>query len=794
MTEAEIRDNLIKGCIAWYPFETNKTILIITGIFPEFDVLSDYLYGRNISTDVINIDALLRSSALDNIRDSYDYIISALALESTLATSEKSAFESANALKDSLSWINTHLAPEGKLLILADNRLALRYFCGDKDLFSNHVFDSIENYSSCGNQILTGKSLNKNEWTKMLNNAGFNYTKVYGVFPSIFEANIFVADGYQPNENLVERITPYYKNPHTIFLNEFPLYKQFQENDMLVTVANSFFIEASALDNLTAYNQISVQGNRDYNESLITYITDSTVIKKPMWPQSCERIQALADNSDYLAAHGVPMVSYKLEGDNITGNSLSVPYIKGQILSEYFQQLVQTNVNELLTLLDKYVDIVEHSSELVPYEDMDWSKFDPYWDRRKTDDPNIDYWKNLAFGSDEDKKKVGKILKRGYLDLTTINCIYDNGSFHFFDQEFYIENLPANVLIYRAIEYIYMNDPKLNKYYPKQELLKRYSLDEHIITWNQYVTRLLSKLLKSDELSIFHKSHQTDYKTRIENRFRMDYSQEEFSRLFENIFSNVYSKKCYIFGSGRFAQRFLDIYGAYLDIAGIIDNNSDKWGQKLNGIEILSPNDIEKEKTNCKVIICIKYYEEVLEQLKELGVADLAVYDPRLTHPLPHRPKLALSQSDSTSSKPYHRGYIVGVFDLFHAGHVKLLKRAKEQCDYLIVGVTSDEFARNGKKTKPHYCLADRLEIVGSSQYVDEVIALPDEAVDAEVAYQLLKFDVQFSGSDYANDPVWLARREYLRQRGSDIVFFPYTEGVSTTKIKEELKADKQRG
>ena len=117
-----------------------------------------------------------------------------------------------------------------------------------------------------------------------------------------------------------------------------------------------------------------------------------------------------------------------------------------------------------------------------------------------------------------------------------------------------------------------------------------------------------------------------------------------------------------------------------------------------------------------------------------------------------------------------------------------MFKRAKEQCDYLIVGVVSDESVMVNKKTMPYMPLDERMELVRSCRYVDEVVALPTYNGDTDEAYRRYQFDVQFSGSDYADDPVWLAKKAYLEKRGANMVFFPYTQSTSSTKLKELIE------
>ena len=113
-----------------------------------------------------------------------------------------------------------------------------------------------------------------------------------------------------------------------------------------------------------------------------------------------------------------------------------------------------------------------------------------------------------------------------------------------------------------------------------------------------------------------------------------------------------------------------------------------------------------------------------------------------------------------------------------------IFKRAKEQCDYLIVGVVTDEGVRKMKKVEPFVPFEERIEMVRSCRYVDEAVEIPLEYNDTREAYKLYHFDCQFSGSDYIDRPAWISNREFLEQNGSELVFFPYTESTSSSKIK----------
>lgn len=129
-------------------------------------------------------------------------------------------------------------------------------------------------------------------------------------------------------------------------------------------------------------------------------------------------------------------------------------------------------------------------------------------------------------------------------------------------------------------------------------------------------------------------------------------------------------------------------------------------------------------------------------------------------------------------------GYIGGVFDLFHIGHLNILRNAKVLCSKLIVGVTTDELV-SYKHKKAVISYKERAEIVRSIEYVDMVI--PQEEIDKYEIWSKLHFDILFVGSDWHNNPKWKIYERKLKAKGVRIIYLPYTKGTTSTLINEVL-------
>lgn len=131
-------------------------------------------------------------------------------------------------------------------------------------------------------------------------------------------------------------------------------------------------------------------------------------------------------------------------------------------------------------------------------------------------------------------------------------------------------------------------------------------------------------------------------------------------------------------------------------------------------------------------------------------------------------------------------GYTTGVFDLFHVGHLNILKRAKEQCDYLIVGVSTDELVYEYKNKVPVIPFAERRAIVESIKYVDEVV--PQESMNKIEAVKKYKANVVFVGSDWKGTEAWNRHEKEFAKVGCSVTYIDYTDGVSSTILREKLK------
>ncbi|MCH5281302.1 MAG: adenylyltransferase/cytidyltransferase family protein [Lachnospiraceae bacterium] len=726
----ELVKEIPKGLLSWYDFKPGSTILYVG---EKEDAYAGVLAEKQLNLTCAPLSQISK-------KDAFDYIV---CIE-TLELEEKP--------EAVLSDLKSLLKESGHMLLGMNNRFGIRYFCGDKDKYTKRNFDGLENYCRAYQaeaDHFNGRCYNKAELREMLQGAGFETFQFFSVFSDLANPSLIFAEDYLPNEDMAGRIFPTYNDPKTVFLEEEKLYQGLIENGMFHRMANAYLIDCTNTGELCDVQHVTASTERGREDALLTVIHRSGIVeKKAVYPEGRKRLARLMEHSKDLKVHGLSVV----EGE-LTGDTYKMPFVKAETGQMYLKRLLLTDKEQFLAAMDHFRDLILQSSEIIK-EDMG--------------DGN------------------GAVLKKGYFDLVPLNSFFVDGEFTFFDQEFCEENYPANNLILRMVTTFYFHNMELQKFISREELFERYGLTPNLKQWQKNEYDFLADLRKEKELSIYHEQCRRDDYVLYENRQRLNYTQTDYNRLFVDIFQNVEGRRLILFGSGKFTERFLALYGKDYPVYAIIDNNKARWGQEMEGITIQSPEILKELPGNeTKVLICIKNYLSVMKQLDDMGVKEYSIYDAGKSYPKKRKPIVQTKEEvGDTEPKKYHVGYVAGVFDLFHIGHLNMFRRAKEQCDYLIVGVVSDEGVERNKGKRPFIPFEERIEMVSACRYVDEAVEIPFDFGGTRDAYRLYQFDCQFSGSDYKEDPKWLADKMFLEQHGAEMVFFPYTEKTSSTKIK----------
>ena len=762
----ELVKEFSKGAIVWYNFKPDCDILYLYND-KEDAAVKEFLQQKGTVTLSSCIE--LAEAKLEVNR--YDYIVGIDVIEECQNPAEL------------LKACHKMLKSSGRIVLGTENRYAIKYICGDRDPYTNHSFDGIENYrrlSDADRNLIAGRCYSMAELKLMLSQAGFENDKFYSVMPSLQETQLVYAEGYEPVEELAMRYFPLYNYPDSVFLEEQYLYTDLIKNGMFHKIANAYIIECSMDGRLDDTLHATISLDRGHDNALVTSICEHdgvrNVIKRAVYKEGIHKLKEMQDNLYDLHTRGINVVDSSVENDIFI-----MPYVDAPVAMNELKAIAKKDRNAFLKAMDDMYELILNSSEhtgIISEKD-----------------------RNSADGRD-----LGTILEKGYIDMVPLNCFYDGtiedskSRFIYYDQEFYWDNCPAKAIMYRSISIIYDGtDKEFERIMPRTELLNRYGLAECEDIWQRMSSRFTETLRKQKQLRPYYENKRIDGRILYTNREKINYSAKEYQKIFVDIFDGFDdSKKLILFGSGRFTERFLFQFAGDYNIYSIVDNNSAKWGTTMQGVPINSP-DILKDtpEKDRHIIICIKGYNGVVNQLKDMGITDYHIYDPGNDYPNKSKEHVAQSLAqtgdsglkESDMDKPYNVGYIAGVFDLFHIGHLNMFKRAKEQCRYLIVGVVSDEGVRLNKQAEPFVPFEERIEMVRSCRYVDEAVKLPLNFAGTRDMFKKYHFDVQFSGSDYEHDPAWLSEKEFLEKNGATMVFFPYTQSTSSTKLKKAIES-----
>lgn len=228
--------------------------------------------------------------------------------------------------------------------------------------------------------------------------------------------------------------------------------------------------------------------------------------------------------------------------------------------------------------------------------------------------------------------------------------------------------------------------------------------------------------------------------------------------------------------------------------AGVL---SDNVAEKITGNIPVMNTEIR-----IKIIQELKSVDEVIlfDSIEEINALSktqnyVFLYDDIRCSNLIHHPKACSDRngvcknnsSDYSSVKPLKGviGYTTGVFDLFHIGHLNLLKKAKANCDSLIVGVSTNELVQQYKNKLPNIPFLERISIIENLRCVDAVVV--QKTMDKFEAWENLKYNILFHGDDWKGSPMYTETEKKLAAVGVKMVYFPYTKGISSTILSKKM-------
>ena len=589
--EKDLVREMRQGLLAWYPFVPESRALCMGKADSPW---AEWLQLAGLDVMCAELEQTGEVAWVAEQAGSFDYIVSAADLETALEPHRYLA-----------CWKRL-LSDGGRLLLGMNNRLGTRYLCGDRDPYTSRSFDGVENYrrvyANASDQFL-GRMYSREELRQMLRGAGWETPRFFAVLPGLEDPMLLYAEGKVPGEDLGTRMFPAYYHPDSVFLEEQFLYGTLAQEGIFHQLANAWLIECAPTGEGTDVLHVTSSLERGRENGLLTIIHKGGkqgrwVEKKAPYMEGRHRLQTLVEHTAALKERGLHVVDVKIFGD-----SCRMPYVEAEGGQVRLQRLFREDPAQFLRELDHFRDLIMQSAE---HERED-------------------------AGDGE-----GILLDRGYFDLVPLNSFYLEGEYVFYDQEFVIEHFPANVLLLRMVNLAYDSTAgQACLALPLQDLYQRYGLDRYLLKWQQMEGKFLQTLRKETELRLYHARVRADGNVVNLNRQRMNFSAEEYDRLFLNIFPED-GRPLVLFGSGFWAKKFMALYGEHCRVESVIDNNASAWGSRIDGVKIEPPESLlAREQGSFRVLICIKNYLSVLRQLKELGVEDYRIFDGNLAYELP---------------------------------------------------------------------------------------------------------------------------------------------------------------
>lgn len=337
------------------------------------------------------------------------------------------------------------LRPGGKVLVATENRLGLRYFCGERDRFTGRPFDSINNYPfGSGARGFTRKELKS-----IIERSGMKSQRFYYPLPDHRVPQMVFSQDYVNQTLIEERLSTYSVWRDSQVIWERALYKDVVENQAFEFLANSFLVECSQDGACSDVKFAIVSTDRGYEDAQATVAhMDGTVDKKALYAQGYPGLQLAKDIIATLAARGIPTIPHEIHNGGIR-----MPYVDMPTLNDHLKTIFKTDKRSFLRLFDRLYHFILMSSELTKENELS------------------NYSEHIDFGP---------VLREAYIDMIPANAFFDGENIFFYDQAFLKCNYPARYVIYRAIKYTYMYIDGLSEYITMDELKQRFWISDEL--------------------------------------------------------------------------------------------------------------------------------------------------------------------------------------------------------------------------------------------------------------------------------------------------------------------------
>lgn len=459
--------NISQNILKWYSFKENASVL---EIYNESSIMETM--NKKIQLVTADINQL-------NIQGEYDYItlIGTYEYAPLIMKQEKSYSEFLKMLKQ-------HLKPDGIILLAIDNRLGIKYLAGAKNENYSRVFEGIESKI----RQETSNLLLKKEIIKFIKEAEFKKYKFYYPLPDYMNANSIFTDEFLPKSNHSKILYPvHYEKGSTVVYNEINVMKQICDIKQFDNFTNSYLVEITNEGTLNDTKFVNYNSLRKDKYQLLLTIKQNVVEKIAENSEATNHVQEIKRNVERLLELGFK-VSEKVEDGKIISEFIDVEELDKKIV----RNIENNDKNQFFEEIRKWYEYIKQRLKSGNLKGQDI--FEKY---------NIEI-------PDEEKKKL-EFVEDGFIDISFEN-IFCQDEYLLYDQEWYIENVPIEFILYRAINNLYTyNERKIENKIEKQELFKIFNIDNYILYFEKLEQKIQQEIL--DETKV------KNYREKISHSF-----------------------------------------------------------------------------------------------------------------------------------------------------------------------------------------------------------------------------------------------------------------------------------
>lgn len=445
----------------WYPFERESHVLEIgCGL----GAITNMLCDRCERVTAVELSkrraaaALLRCREQENLEiivgnlndiafeEKFDYITLIGVLEY-----QGSYTNTAHPYVDFLKKIKGLLKPEGKLLIAIENQYGIKYWCGAREDHTGVPFDGINQYRLGGKN---GKTFSKKSLEHMIRESGFLNSFFYYPMPDYKLPSVIYSQAYLPEDGNMHNMKCYYApDKKTLIADEASLYEDIIQNGAFEFMANSFLVECSDATDIGKITFALLNDMRLKAYRMGTRFTKENKVEKFLLTNESGdvHIQQIIENEKQMAHAGLDV----LQSERYDGK-LAVDYLLAPLAEKIFVDACRAGEKE-----------------------QAWNMLKLLWEEIMQSSEQVEGEKNLMYTlgvATVEIEKYGPILRRGFLDMILRNAVWEKDRFHWFDQEWMLENVPAKFVFYRALAEVYKSYPDIDKELPFAEVAEVYGI------------------------------------------------------------------------------------------------------------------------------------------------------------------------------------------------------------------------------------------------------------------------------------------------------------------------------